>query len=60
MTAGWKNFLKIKRDDRHTYRNIHYSIQNASILIQNAPKSLAAGAPSKTLLGELTVLSQAP
>ena len=33
---------------------------DASILVQNAPKSLAAGASSQTPLGELTALSQTP
>ena len=32
----------------------------ASILIQNAPKSLAAGAPPQTPLGELTAFPQTP
>ena len=31
---------------------------NAAILVQNAPKSLAAGAPPQTPLGELTALPQ--
>ena len=32
----------------------------ASILVQNAPKSLSAGAPLQTPLGELTALPQTP
>ena len=52
----WKNFLKIQRDKRvikehKLFRNI---APDASILVQNSPKSLAAGAPPQTPLGELT------
>ena len=46
-----------------SYWNIQYSelfAPEASILVQNAPKSLAAGAPPQTPLGELTALPQTP
>ena len=42
-----------------SYWNIQYSelfAPEASILVQNAPKSLAAGAPPQTPLGELTAV----
>ena len=45
LTAGWEDFLKIQRDERvileHTVLGI--IAPEASILVQNAPKSLAAG-----------------
>ena len=46
-----------------SYWNIQYSelfAPEASILVQNTPKSLAAGAPPQTPLGELTALPQTP
>ena len=53
MTAGWEDFLKIQRDERvileHTVLGI--IAPEASILVQNAPKSLAAGALPQTPAG---------
>ena len=50
-TAGYEDFLKIQRDVRvileHTVLGI--IAPEASILVQNAPKSLAAGAPPDPL-----------
>ena len=62
LTAGWEDFLKIQHDERvileHTVLGIIIAPE-ASILVQNAPKSLAAGAPPQTSLGELTALPHA-
>ena len=62
MTAGWKNFLKIHFDEpviqEHTV--LGSIAPDASILVQNAPESLAAEAPPQTPLGELTALPQTP
>ena len=48
LTAGWEDFLKIQRDEsvilEHTVLGIN--APEASILVQNAPKSLAGGAYS--------------
>ena len=53
LTVGWEDFLKIQRDERvileHTVLGIIAT--EASILVQNAPKSLAAGASPQTPLG---------
>ena len=63
LTAGWEDFLKIQRDERvileHTVL-LGIIAPEASILVQNAPKSLAAGAPPQTPLGELTALPRPP
>ena len=61
--ADWgSDFLKIQRDERiileHTVLGI--ITPEASILVQNAPKSLAAGALPQTPLGEPTALPQTP
>ena len=62
LTAGWEDFLKIQRDERvileHTVLGI--IAPEACILVQKAPKSLAAEAPPQTPLGELTALPQTP
>ena len=48
MTAGWKNFLKIQRDERviqeHTVLGI--IAPDAHFLVQNAQKSLATPDPA--------------
>ena len=62
LTAGWEDFLKIQRDERvileHTVLGI--IAPEASILVQNAPKSLAAGAPPPDPAGEHTAFPQTP
>ena len=64
LTAGWEDFLKIQRDDSNASYVLEHILgiiaPEASILVQNAPKSLAAGAPPQTPLGELTALPQTP
>ena len=49
----------------HTIDEIHDTLlrmiaPDASIYVQNAPKSLAVGAPPQTPLGELTALPRPP
>ena len=62
MTAGWKNFLKIQRDERVTQEHTVLGIiaPDAPIIAQNSPNSLAAGAPPQAPLGQLTALPQTP
>ena len=60
LTAGWEDFLKIQRDERLIYTVLGIIAPETSILVQNAPKSLAAGAPPQTPLGELTALPARP
>ena len=62
LTAGWEDFLKIQRDERVILEQTYSELfaPEASILVQNAPKSLAAGALPQTPLGELTALPQTP
>ena len=45
MTTGWENFLKVQRDERVMPENTVLRIiaPDSSILVQNAPKSLATG-----------------
>ena len=62
LTAGWEDFLKIQRDERVILEQTVLGIiaPEASISVRNAPKSLAAGAPPQTPLGELTALPPDP
>ena len=45
ITADWKNFLKIQRDERviQEHRVLGIVAPDALILVQNVPKLLAAG-----------------
>ena len=55
MTTGWKSNLKNASSmNEHTLLEI--IAPDASISVQNATKSLAAGAPPQTPLGELTYI----